>query len=844
MKVKKILSRCSLERHEDKYYRCQRSIRMESLLDEDAGVVFWEDFCDLHDWPKTPNATNIHRYIEVFVNDKEMKINRRRGLTKGDKGYCSGHKLFIKPVLRLKTQLLNAHSTAAKPAVAVHASPTPPNKSLNTKIHADDTPQASTSMVNDNNNNNKRPMSESDTNSEYFAEDSSSKDSSQSSVSTFVVSPPSKSPHSSHGRLMSSPATTVSSLRQGSIPQLLGPAHGKASSVSHSNDPSRSDDSTFNTGGLVVAHSQFKAQEFNIGLSRGSKSDAIEYNHSRAVVQPSPPPPPPPQQQQQRHHPHQQQQQQRQCRFPRPQQRQRPQENFITRPHPLAIPEIILLIVTFLPKPSFVKCLRLNRQWYLILLPKLWNAIFLHIESSAFPDDDDLDKHLSLVKELRVFDYIAPWRQSWFPEYLSKWTCPFLSELEVNLHRLEGPDSNSPSFQTELIRRHQSSLKKLSVSHVISIGPILPWSILPVMAGCTRLEELTISELVIGPKLNWMGLYKVLFWRLKALNLSGRWFSSLKDGDGPEVDRDELGSAPESKIQELHMQSSHGGWPIALAQLILVLKSPNLVRLEWISSPLNNSMDQMPVALFNKAMGTGQRYKRLAILSISRSRFSSADLRDLVQGLPALTEIDLSRTNFDQECWRVLKEETPQSLRILKRLELISCAKVTTRIIHDILCSIPNLEVFSGDYVKEQDLLEDPRPWVCLGLKSLSPGMIRREDETVNAILSQLSQLTLLQKLQVWSYLMLTKEPFNNHPQAANNEAKVLQQSLQLNQGQGLERLKTLKYLKQYSASHFTHWTEAEARWVLEHWAHLQTLSGVSLNSKAKDLLRSCYVYA
>ncbi|KAG0306251.1 hypothetical protein BGZ98_002717 [Dissophora globulifera] len=102
MEIKGILSRCSLTSDEKKNRRRERSVRMESLVDEDAGLVFWEDFCDLHGWPRTPNVANIRRYAEVFVNDKEQEINQGRD----DMDYISGHDLFIKPVLRLQTQLL------------------------------------------------------------------------------------------------------------------------------------------------------------------------------------------------------------------------------------------------------------------------------------------------------------------------------------------------------------------------------------------------------------------------------------------------------------------------------------------------------------------------------------------------------------------------------------------------------------------------------------------------------------------------------------------------------------------------------------------------------------------
>ncbi|KAF9899638.1 hypothetical protein EC991_008529 [Linnemannia zychae] len=43
---------------------------------------------------------DIHRYVEMFVNDKEKEINQRRG----DMDYISGYDLFIKPVLRLKAR--------------------------------------------------------------------------------------------------------------------------------------------------------------------------------------------------------------------------------------------------------------------------------------------------------------------------------------------------------------------------------------------------------------------------------------------------------------------------------------------------------------------------------------------------------------------------------------------------------------------------------------------------------------------------------------------------------------------------------------------------------------------
>ncbi|KAG0283664.1 hypothetical protein BGZ97_008455, partial [Linnemannia gamsii] len=235
---------------------------MESLPDEDAGLAFWEEFCARHGWPEMPTTANIHRYIEVFVDVKEEKINRRRGLSKGDEGYRSGHDLFIKPVLRHKAQLLSTPNAAAKPVIAAHESPAP-NKTSNGNIYADDTSLVSTPAVN---SNNKRLMPELDTDGEDFTE--------HSSRASFTLSAPSKLPRSSHGKLAPPPATVVSPLRQETILRLPTHVRVKTESVSHSFDTSGSVGATLNAGEMGDKYPQFKAHEFNITLSQ--TSDAIE----------------------------------------------------------------------------------------------------------------------------------------------------------------------------------------------------------------------------------------------------------------------------------------------------------------------------------------------------------------------------------------------------------------------------------------------------------------------------------------------------------------------------------------------------------------------------------------
>ncbi|GJJ69782.1 hypothetical protein EMPS_02130 [Entomortierella parvispora] len=96
MQAKEILSKLSLTKHETKKHQRERFIRMESLPDEDAGLVFWEDYCDLHNWPRMPTSAKIHQYAREFVSEKNKEIRSRWT----DVDHIDAHDLLFKPVAR------------------------------------------------------------------------------------------------------------------------------------------------------------------------------------------------------------------------------------------------------------------------------------------------------------------------------------------------------------------------------------------------------------------------------------------------------------------------------------------------------------------------------------------------------------------------------------------------------------------------------------------------------------------------------------------------------------------------------------------------------------------------
>ncbi|KAF9979391.1 hypothetical protein BGZ75_009758 [Mortierella antarctica] len=260
MKVKK---RSSTKREgKDKVHQTQRSLRMKSLPEEDAGLVYWEDFCTENDWPKMPTTANIRRYTEVFVNRKVNAINQE-----GHHGHSYDY--FLGPVWRLKAQALSSiqHAAATKPVMTTQVSRAPNNNKLlnGYNIHADGASRVSTySTVNSNdNNNNKRPIViELDSDSVDLIEDIFQ-------TSMAALAPP--KPLRSRQRKLTPPlpppppASIVSPLRQETIPPVH--AHCQTDSVYHTYGAPGSVSTTSDAGDMDDNYPQFKAREFDLGLT-------------------------------------------------------------------------------------------------------------------------------------------------------------------------------------------------------------------------------------------------------------------------------------------------------------------------------------------------------------------------------------------------------------------------------------------------------------------------------------------------------------------------------------------------------------------------------------------------
>ncbi|GJJ76109.1 hypothetical protein EMPS_08468 [Entomortierella parvispora] len=280
------------------------------------------------------------------------------------------------------------------------------------------------------------------------------------------------------------------------------------------------------------------------------------------------------------------------------------------------------------------------------------------------------------------------------------------------------------------------------------------------------------------------------------------------------------------------MRSSFYTGPIQMQlQLLLILKSPHLVRIIWECSQQDTA--ERPLALLASAVRSGQfsgeRQVRLISLGLGKSDFQLLDFQCLLESLTGLKELDLNRTNFNRSSWNAMRERGPQLRRMLTVLNLGDCSQMDGALVHEILCEMPSLEIFKADHVMEDNLIQDPRPWACEELRELSVALVddrRRvgvENEEQRWPQSRLvRQLSALHQLQVLDFQM-----GNNR---LLRDEEILPIKLTLGNGGCLDQLRSLRWMRCFWAPGYSqqiNWGEAEVQWVMKHWIRLQKWANV-----------------
>ncbi|KAG0045426.1 hypothetical protein BGZ83_009353 [Gryganskiella cystojenkinii] len=493
-------------------------------------------------------------------------------------------------------------------------------------------------------------------------------------------------------------------------------------------------------------------------------------------------------------------------------------------PNPLAIPEILLLLTRFINRSDIVKaCLRVSREWHQTFLPTVWALVNMNLKERQYhegPSIEALDKHSSLVRKL----YLVPTNildLTYNRQYpLQERQPPILFPNLSTLHILEYDSGLSRGVEEKLvslIKRHQLTLKNLRLASVHSE------KIFDAITGCTLLEKLIVGGLDNFSFDIWMK-------------------ESRSDSNIAIVDmKSRLENANETRLLDITIRTGHSNEIMDQTLKLLIQKSPDLNRLYWVMGPFRVFRQQPQMSLLADLARTGLYCQLLETLIIHHAQFENHDLLIVLEFCAALRNLDLEQTSFGIESWQMLQQGLPQSLAMLKTLSIRNCNNVTGALVYSILCSLPSLEVFRGNYIRDTDFLQTNRSWVCAGLKELHLVFFACEKNPTStrlAVLDHLSTLSLLEVLDMDPTNI--KHRINNVDSADPSFAVSRRSYMNFTLDLGLDKLKTLGRLRVVNGPGLTHWGVE----VMKHWPQLHRLEGFKCaDREVKRLLRPCIEY-
>ncbi|KAG0053252.1 hypothetical protein BGZ83_001422 [Gryganskiella cystojenkinii] len=531
--------------------------------------------------------------------------------------------------------------------------------------------------------------------------------------------------------------------------------------------------------------------------------------------------------------------------------------------HPLTTPKILSRIADYLDKPSLLHCLHVNHAFYAAALPKVWHTVKLFIAFSIVSIQPHVFlKHSRLIHKIifSVEDAVE------FPTGVSIF-CPNLTSLDITRSSTCQPDDEDFEGEEDVFERVQDSMVELIQSHSTILKSLIfngytPPELLEAISQCTRLEHLEIlaplidrHAVVIESQAGqtqdaWVSRFEPFWSRLPSLTLARLWFEEREDSIKPEgfdALQSKLMNLGPTGLQKLDIETAEvpdEDYPDL--PLFLIRKSPQLKKIQWA----DKSKREAPMAALARLVQAEHCPQGIESIGFPNRKFEERDFRTLLQVILVLKALDLSGTNFSSAHWTVLKQEWPHHLGTITEINIEGCAKVAGAVVQDMLCLLPNLEVFKATYVKDCNLEEDTRPWVCLKMRELTMAFVGSRGGTEPLFLSRLSALVRLETLILpMTFLSHDAEshPFMRRMQLGyyNDEdvdADVaLRYVLQLTIEQGLEQLRTLRRLRSLegTVNPRSMWRREDASWAVRSWPSLEKLSGMRLDAVAKAILKS-----
>ena len=468
---------------------------------------------------------------------------------------------------------------------------------------------------------------------------------------------------------------------------------------------------------------------------------------------------------------------------------------------PLDLPEIVASR-PFLSCGSLVRCFRVSKLWHSVLFPCLWEETNFAVQGRIeIPTLSLVQKYASLIQRLSIDYHSAP------VLFHSAATFSFLTSLDIRQTPL-GDLSDDPAL-VDFIQRHRE-LKSVTMNQNVNDA------LLAALKDCPRLESLSLmNQEPVSDPTEWIHHFEQLWSRLHTMS----WEDDPYIRPPPQSATTTTVNWPRSygpnRIENLSLLFHHSeSFPGFYSWI--VKQCPDLVRIRWLQagegpgSPMKQLAD-----IFQDDPSFGKKLKDIRLEDMT---FENQYFQVLMRSLVQLRCLDLSLTNFNHESWTILRTTQPAHLRTLTDLNFENCRHLSGEAIHQMLCEMPNLKIFLATIVGDKVIMEDARPWVCLGLEQLNLRLSLTRfsaDPSVRSLVLQryLARVGQLKRLEVL-IAFLPRDVYGF--------------ILFIKLRHGWDALKNLRRLR------IANWTERygsedEIRWILENWPLLESPSRTEL---------------
>ncbi|KAG0214344.1 hypothetical protein BGX28_002161 [Mortierella sp. GBA30] len=486
----------------------------------------------------------------------------------------------------------------------------------------------------------------------------------------------------------------------------------------------------------------------------------------------------------------------------------------------LGLAEILNCVEEHVNDNDISNCFLVSKMWKQTFEYRLWRTFTIksvHDQDSVItsPNLSLMERNAPYIHKLTIHD-ISQMHEMFYRR------CSQLEDLSVSADLAHLDDAELErrwAFLAEIVREHPR-LQSIQTHKKASPTP----SFLNALSGCRCLTALATNAS------NYSGRTTEMYMRINSAKMR-QVSSELDTFDEYFVFPDDLWF-PE--MQRLRVCSAKG--MMIDTQLQWISRCPNLKSLHW------KGRYWAPVADFCRIIPTA--CPNLTELSLD-FEMGEEDVASILTALPKVEKLLLFFIGFHELSMIALRRH----FSWLTCIDLQCSFELTSAMIHEVLCSCPALESLRADFLHYGDIVAQPKPWVCMGLKlfdvSITVGPPQQEQEEQYQLQQQhngqpLPQQAdgdgevaeeLLSHAHTDIYARLAQLTRLEHLSLGLRDDETIPSGyvLKLTPEAGFGSLATLKRLEHFKCkTMFDNLTTQEiiktVKWMLEHWPNVGTL--------------------